>query len=486
MDRTISLKNTVEDSHANSIKRYTENYTIIKEMLSEMSIAKIEKLDTVKDKLMENLFSMEGYYESATRDIIEAQNTISDMKRNIDYLHKLPNTNKYNNLIETLEKNKKALQEHLTKYTNIQEYDKIVDLYQKNKSLVEHFRSFVYNDELLMLDIVTAIRKNQDSFNKNPNIRQVSKELGLDSNIKIVSTLRSISEVYCKAQENSNILIIYDIEKKKFFQIKTDKFFPLKSFSLYNDKSVYLSGGMVGNKIALNSFIKIEVNVEFDQFAFEYKDLKDMIYGHYSHTMVIYKDYIIAISGNTKHNEIYDAKQNTWHSLPDLPANSLNPALVIVNDQLYCFSGSVNSTSLDRIYKLSLLNINKILLEKGFEDILSWESIDYYYHNNIGRLRRGMAALSIGGSSIFLFGGFDADNIYDSILDFDIKKKDNNNNNIENSEDLFPITQIGLELPIKTFFNSNILLYDMYLVMIDGFNNALELDLKTQEFFYYT
>jgi hypothetical protein len=71
MDRTIQLKNTVEDSHANSIKRYTENYTIIREMLSEMSIAKIEKLDNIKDKIMENLLTMQDYYGNATRDILE-------------------------------------------------------------------------------------------------------------------------------------------------------------------------------------------------------------------------------------------------------------------------------------------------------------------------------------------------------------------------------------------------------------------------------
>jgi serine/threonine protein kinase len=73
MERTTQLKNLLEDSHNNSIKRYTENYTVIKEMLSEMSVAKIEKLDTVKENLMKNLLEMQQFYGNATRDIIEGK-----------------------------------------------------------------------------------------------------------------------------------------------------------------------------------------------------------------------------------------------------------------------------------------------------------------------------------------------------------------------------------------------------------------------------
>jgi hypothetical protein len=399
------------------------------------------------------------------------------MKKNIEYLHKLPDSNNYQHLLENLEKGKQSLNDHMKKYTDKQEYDKIVDLYQMNKQLVDNFKQLVHNDELVMLDVITAIRKNQESFNKNQNVKMISNALGLESSIKVTSTLRSINEIYAKAQENSNIIIIYDIEKKKIFQLKCDRTFPLKCFSLFADNTIYLCGGLA-NRQSINNLTKIKVFINYDQFNFEFTDLAPMLNGRYSHGMLFHKDYMIAISGNTKTNEIYDMKQNVWHKLPDLPTKSLNPSLVVAHDQLYCFSGSVNSTSLDRIYKLSLLNIGKILQEPGFEDIMNWESIDYYYHNNNGRLRRGMAALCVGGNSIFLFGGFDSDNIYDNIYDFALHKKD--------ESDEMVVTQIGLELPIKTFFNSNIVLYDMYLIMIDGFNNALELDLKTQEFFYYT
>jgi hypothetical protein len=73
MDRTISLKNTIEDGHNSYLNRYTENYTIIKEMLSEMSMAKIEKLDIIRDRLMEKMLSMQDYYGNATRDILEGK-----------------------------------------------------------------------------------------------------------------------------------------------------------------------------------------------------------------------------------------------------------------------------------------------------------------------------------------------------------------------------------------------------------------------------
>lgn len=280
-----------------------------------------------------------------------------------------------------------------------------------------------------------------------------------------------------------------------------------------------MTGGIIpkNNKKYDNNFYQIKINVNFDEFSFEFKELKGMINERASHTMILYKDYFIVVGGvNTKTCEVYDFSSNTWTNLSELPSRANNPALCIVNDFLFCLSGSGDILSFDGIYKLSLKNIQKIInSKKGFEDFLSWERVDYAFGQK-GRIRRGMGALNLNNKSILLLGGFDFDNIYDNIYDFNlISKKDqkneilnkssstnntnpsNNNlekNNIEKEEmlvdeedgNILKILDTDITLPIKTYFNSNLILLDYILIMIDGFNNALEFNLKTQEFFYYT
>jgi hypothetical protein len=449
------------------------------------------------------------------------------------------------------------LEENKAKYTEREDYDKIVKLHEENKVLVENFRVFLNNKELLMEDVLEGIRKHQDAFIKNSNIKELSKMLGIESILgeENTSNIRNINEIYAKVQENSNILIIYDIDKKKFHQIKDENhFFNAKSFGFYikETKTIFVCGGMKNfnrYKEYSNDFYKIKVKINFDEFDFEYSDLPEMKEGRASHSMIQYQDYLIVVGGlNTKTCEIFDIKNNLWGELPDLPSILANPALALVNNFLYVFCGSGSLNSFDGIYKLSLNNISRVLQnERGFENILDWEKLDYMYrilHNEkIPRLRRGMAALPVG-DTIHLYGGFDYDNIYDDIYVFHTNKvsdlnavklqqnveggeeklgkdmsekigknakntnqeKNLSNNKIDLSfeddedigknnqefepipfeEDYFKITDTENQLPIKTFFNSNLLLFDNYLIMIDGYNNAIEFNLKTQEFYYYT
>jgi len=482
------------------------------------------------------------------------------MKINLNSLSKFSNPEKYKKVIDIIDKNRKTLEENKEKYSEREDYDKILKLHEQNRVLVENFRVFLNNKELLMEDIVEAIKKHQESFIKNSNIKELSKTLGIESIIgeENISNIRNINEIYAKVQENSNILIIYDIDKKKFHQIKDEnRFFNAKSNCYYikDTKSIFVCGGMKNfNRIKeySNEFYKIKVKINYDEFDFEYTNLPNMNHGRASHSMIQYQDYLIIIGGiNTKTCEIFDFKKNQWDELPDLPSTLANPAVAFVNNFLYVFCGSGNLNSLDGIYKLSMNNISRILQkERGFENILDWEKIDYIYrmlHNEkIPRMRRGMAALSLG-DTIHLFGGFDYDNIYDEIYVFHTNKEievktvnddtnfqcgekhiekeklDRNNSNIRNlkntsqeknlsnnkidinfdsdeeipknfqdfeplpfEEEYLKITDTEIQLPIKTFFNSNLLLFDNYLIMIDGYNNAIEFNLKTQEFYYYT
>src|SRR5689334_2406706 len=98
-------------------------------------------------------------------------------------LSKLSNPEKYTNLLDSLTKNRELLQNHLEKYSEKEDYDKILSLYDENKEIIEMFKTFVTNKELLMLDILETIKKHQDSFVKNSNIKQLSEKLGIDSGL---------------------------------------------------------------------------------------------------------------------------------------------------------------------------------------------------------------------------------------------------------------------------------------------------------------
>ena len=74
MDRTIYLKNTVEGAEENSIKRLSENFTLIKELLSEHSMQKIEILDKFKEKILSNILQMQQYYGLAMSEFVDGKN----------------------------------------------------------------------------------------------------------------------------------------------------------------------------------------------------------------------------------------------------------------------------------------------------------------------------------------------------------------------------------------------------------------------------
>jgi hypothetical protein len=71
MDRTIQMKNNVEGCHENSIKKLSENFTSIREGLSELSVYKVEMLDKMKEKILSSILSMQAFYGAAMGDILE-------------------------------------------------------------------------------------------------------------------------------------------------------------------------------------------------------------------------------------------------------------------------------------------------------------------------------------------------------------------------------------------------------------------------------
>lgn len=409
--------------------------------------------------------------------IILDTNTINDMKTSIINLNSMSNPEKFTQLLESIKNNRNNIEEFIKNYSNEIDFDEIDNNYKENLDIIQEYKELSENYELLLKDILEVIKKHNEKFCKNSNIKKISKKLDVTINLQDdVEDKDDILDFYAKIQENSNHLIIFNFKTKKFNQISTDFFFPNKSISYfarstkeknYYKFSIYLSGGCIRNKeyqfdfisekdkfdvlnkrkfISLKEFYEIQICYYFldDKFTYKINQLENLNEGRHSHSVIMYKDFLFAISGqNTKTCEIFDFKNNKWKIFPDIPTLCINSSLAIVNNFLYCISGSATLNSFDVIYKISLNNIDRYLNEKkGFEDFLSWNQIDYHFSGKnfnlkktIPRLRKGMGTLNLGGSSIYLFGGFDNDKIYDDIfevfLDFKDNKKGNSKENIE-------------------------------------------------------
>lgn len=71
LDRSIILKNSVETGHDSAIQKLTENYTRLRELLSEISVSKVEVLDKFKDKILARILMTQQNYGLAMSDIVD-------------------------------------------------------------------------------------------------------------------------------------------------------------------------------------------------------------------------------------------------------------------------------------------------------------------------------------------------------------------------------------------------------------------------------
>jgi len=429
------------------------------------------------------------------------------MKSSILNLNSMSNPESFTKLIESIKNNRKHIEEFIKSYSKEEDFDEIDNHYKENLELIEDYRELSENYELLLFDVLEVLKKHNEKFCKNSNIKRIAKQLDITFQMHDnITETEDLLDFYAKMQEDSHILVIFNFKTKKFVHIKTDFFCPSKSCSYFikssleknlHKFSIYLSGGFVKNQayqtgllsgelkidqinklkfISLKGFHEIQMTYDIFEDIFSYKliELQEMNFGRNSHAVIMHKEFLLAISGqNTKTCEIYSVSRNQWKLLPEVPTFCLNSSLAILNNYLYCISGSSTLNSFDAIYKLSLNNIDKFFLEeKGFENYLAWERIEYYFSSknfhlrkSLPRLRRGMATLFLGGNSIYLFGGFDHDNIYDDIFEVILNPKEerklndnnDNNTNAKNSEnsDTTSNTKLSNSKGIGNNVNSN-------------------------------
>jgi len=414
------------------------------------------------------------------------------MKISLNSLSKIHNPDKYSNSITSLYNNKNTLTDHITKYSTNSNYDKIFDKIGSNKNLSENYLNFCNSSDLQLENIYNYVDNYEDNFFKNSNIKELSDQ----AKMEVKTELKKTNSIFAKIQENSNIVIIYLFDNKEIIQKKVDKHFPLKSYSIFNNNNIYYSGGLnkVNNNEALDTLIHIKIFQKFDEYEFEFDESSSLPHPRYSHSMIPFQNYIIIIGGTGSRNKednqlcfIYNINSNTWANLPSLKTTILNPSLTIINDEhlICCNAGSISYNNTEAINKLALNNLERICFkkEKGFEDVLGWEEISYSFNFDNGRLKRGMGLICIGGAELYLVGGFDNDKSYDNVWRLSLRE-----GNEQENEGLsqFVIDKTEMQLPIRTFFNNNFLVVEERVIMVDGYNNAIEMDCVHKKIYYYT
>ena len=521
LDDVEDMINSVKAYQDLFTKKLKENYTMVKECLQKIYDFNIDVVSKFNERTTNKLLIMKQYYTYTLSEITKTKKASDEIKRGINSISKLQNLDNYTNIIETYEKAVEDIKINIQKFSEEAPYDKITKLYHDNNIMLDMYKDIAMSNIMTMQNVVNLIKDHKDIFQNDENVKGLSEKLGIEDDIIEKNEIKNeplnkniINELYVKAQDNSSILVIYNMYSKQILHIKMpSNNFNSKSYSFYDRSSqtAYISGGLSdsSNKYSYdNSFYRITVKLIKNEYQFDMKSLTSMKDCHTSHSMIKYGEkFLIVVGGmNTKSCEIYTFSKDDWDFLPEIPSFVTNPAVSIFNNFLYVISGSGR---FDVMYRLKLDNLEKYLdmIQKAKNEeinnsLLSWENIDYGITG--GKLQRGMG-ICPSGNKIYIFGGFDNDNMYDDIYIISFKdlgffkgigqkiidKKDellNKNKENENKEQDEKITLVKSRetLPNKTYFSSNILLIDNTMVMLDGMNNAYEYNVGTKEFFYYT
>ena len=274
-EKVQNLKKNISSYEEITTKKIEENYSSIINYLNKMKKTQLETLDKFKNRLLTNILMMQDYYSNAMEDIIDIQNKSAEIKLNITTLNKFSNQDKYSNLLSSIESGKEFIQTIIEKYSTDEKFSKIAFIYDQNQNAADMFLEYSNNVSSIYDNIYQQIQTLNLSTN---DLRyELSKSIGLEEeiqketeeNVKILNEELS-NQIYLKAQENSNIIIIYNHVAKTITHIKYEDSnftrFNSKSYSLFDpiNKCVYISGGLqdIKNKFSYdNSFCKLSFSL---------------------------------------------------------------------------------------------------------------------------------------------------------------------------------------------------------------------------------
>lgn len=469
MTYTVNSKDMVGDVFQRSFFTLNEKLNYLNTEINSFCNSNLKVMTLIKEKILEKVISIQEVVAGASSQIFQTEGVLCEMKQSVLALSELPDYSSYGNLIKNIEDCREYIDKQFRLYSDEKDFDKLTNLTHDIKELIVDYKIYAFNEAQLLDYLVTAIEKSKKSIINNPELSSLSNNLHIEEEISRIINFDKekhkpkLANVFLKIQDDSNLIVIYDIWHKQFYQVKLDEtnsninkirkyeneikhiqnfnnknnsqknnnknYFDAKLYSIFrfSDKQVYYSGG-ISNKNNLTTFKKISFkvlpNLSNFKFSFVIDELPDMIYPRSNHTMIWSheEENLIVVGGlYTKTCEVFSISKNKWFELPELPSYSPNSSLCLHEDKLFCFNSGTDFYSNEEIYFLSMKNFNKIYIEraKGFNQGL-WETLDFKFSFIGGRLKKSMAAVSNienGRSSILLFGGFDYDKSFYDVME---------------------------------------------------------------------
>jgi len=450
------------------LNKLNDNYNILLKSFEKQFEFNKEIISLFKERMLNKILIMKEYFNVTLKEINKTKKKSDEIKKGIYSLIKFQNIENYKNINEIYDNSIDFIKSNVQQFSEQKPFDKINKNFDENCNLVNYFKEIMLNNEIITCqNLLNLIEANSKIFINDDYVKFVGGNLGLLEEFYQMSKKKNepfnrnkINDFYVKTQDNSNFIIIFDMYDKRIYNIKNpiNKNFNIKSFSFYdkNDRINYVSGGLddSNNKFSYSkNFIEIKVEKQNGEYNINIKELSKMLISHASHCMLKYNKYLFVISGsNTNKNELYNINNNNWILLPDLPNKIPNSNGAIFNGELYIFSENdyniifkLNLLNLDSYISNTLKNLDRIYFEEDEENnllsnnnnnndnnnnnnfydynnngLISWMKIEFNINN--GKLHRGMGITPLG-MNIYLFGGFDSQNLYNDFYIISFKDK---------------------------------------------------------------
>ncbi len=217
----------------------------------------------------------------------------------------------------------------------------------------------------------------------------------------------------CCFEKNQKIIKIINFNPNDIAKNEIDSFSHSSAFCNGNDH-LYISGGENNRKVTLGYIWDVDLkNKSINKFQKEIEPKKN-------HSMIFIPDnYVFIIGGNDKKTYYFDINTKEIFPYYDLNIERYEPALILINDDLYCFDNIKKQNS-----NLTFEKSNLIQKEK-------WELINPNIDSSIngGNFKQkffGVSQLD-NDNIIFLGGDMDRDKISSdvSFMNYQYNIKDN-------------------------------------------------------------
>ena len=301
---------------------------------------------------------------------------------------------------------------------------KIVDEFRiENNKPEEFFMQLKHNNNIVNLEdpIETLISNNDTKIILNINLEKDNLDSGNANKFELIGKPLSNPFQVQVYNRNNNQIKLINFDKNEILNNKIENYSIDSAYCNGNDH-LYISGGENKNNLILNDFWDIDLkNKKIEKIC-------DLIKPKKNHSMIcISEKYIFIVGGNSKQTFYYDIEKKEINNYANLNIDRIEPALIQIEDELYCF---------DNLKKGN----NEITFEKtNLKESPKWEIIKPQCDENF--TQKFFGALKLDNENILFIGGY---MLKDNINNNDLMNfKYNIKNNIISRSDI-PFQEMNL------------------------------------------